>query len=435
MKKEPQRSGTSASKGQTDRPSRKGKKPRSAPHKPPKQALHHPQENTADTPTPDVDAPQASQAQIVITIGEGHPRFQQGTFDAAALLASVLAAVEPVITAGMHSLQNTLDTADDRPEAIAQAVRAAGRQIADAVRAGVVEGMGSRDRHLAQLAVIDRAAAQANRLKPLQKRIDRELALAGLQRISDLSDLSAFNLAGGSSTPDHITQDSDVYELISPAYVDAETRRTIERGWIRSPTGEQSAAPAGKLHGSASRKHKGRQREEEPTPTDSGTPAAEPAETDTPQQRPAKSRHEPLSSAVSTGAEAPLTLACVPQPEERTREQTCAPAEEAPRDAHSPEAEHVTTSPEPPESPSHKNDLPEADKSRAEAHQPAATGHEQKPAEPAPQPPPGTTSPNHRMTPRRTAVRAPGSIGGVTMPRRLTQQPQDKRNEPPGRTS
>ncbi|MET8211818.1 hypothetical protein ABZT51_38605 [Streptomyces sp. NPDC005373] len=439
MKKEPQRSGTSDSKGQADRPDRKGKKPRSAPHKPPEQALPHPLEHTADTPASDAGAPQTPQQQIVITIGEGHPRFQQGTFDAAALLTSVLAAVQPAITAGMHSLHNTLDAADDRPEAIANAVRAAGQQIADAVRSGVVEGMGSRDRHLAQLAVIDRAAAQASGLKPLQRRIDRELALAGLQRISDLSDLSPFNLAGGSSPPDHLTQDSDAYELVSPAYVDAETGRTIERGWIRSPTGEQSAAPAGKLHGSASHKHKDRHREKEPTPTETAAPAPGQAQTAAPQQDPAKRLDEPLPSAASAGTQAPLTPTGVPQAQDQTPEETAAPAKKTPKDAHGPEAPHEATSPEPPDSLSQTSCLPDADTSPAGAQLPAATRHQQEPPEATRQPRPRTASPGNRMTPRRTARRAPGSIGGVTMPRRLTQQPQDKppdtHNEAPGETS
>lgn len=135
--------------------------------------------------------------QIVVTVGHGHPRVEPETYDAAALLKSVLAAVEPKIDERLASLAEAAVPNTSDPEAdneTARAVQAVGRQITEAVRAGIVEGMRVRERHLAQLAVIDRAAAQANSLSSLQARISAEMEHAGLRRISDLADLSPFNL-------------------------------------------------------------------------------------------------------------------------------------------------------------------------------------------------------------------------------------------------
>lgn len=122
----------------------------------------------------------------------------------------------------------------------------------------VVEGMRVRERHLAQLAVIDRAAAHASSLRELRDRIETELGLAGLQRVIEPGDLSAFNLARSNegSAADGPPAEGDAYEVLSPAYLDTETNRTIESGWLRPlEAGSAKAPPRGKEHGSSSRPH------------------------------------------------------------------------------------------------------------------------------------------------------------------------------------
>jgi hypothetical protein len=184
-----------------------------------------------------------------VQIGDGHPWVETGTFNAAALLASVLAAVEPRLSERLGALTEAASAEGADTSEIDRAIRAAGRQIADAVRAGVVDGMRVRDQHLAQLVVIDRATVHANTLKALRYRIEKELSLAGLRRVSDLSDLSPFNLAASEDRPTGPPAADQRYELVSPAYVDTQTGRTVERGWIRpattTATTQQAPSPAG----------------------------------------------------------------------------------------------------------------------------------------------------------------------------------------------
>ncbi|MGW2795964.1 hypothetical protein [Streptomyces sp. NPDC001269] len=194
------------------------------------------------------------QPRVVVGIGGGHPQVETGTFDAEALLSSVLGAVEARLEEGFRALEAALAGSND-PASVSQNARTAGRQIAAAVRAGVVEGMMVRDRHLAQLAVIDRAAVQAENLENLQGRIGSELELVGLRRISDLSDLSAFNLVEAAGSQSEAPPEGCAYELVSPAYMDSQTGRTVERGWIRRSCQEETEGPGGKRHGSSSRPH------------------------------------------------------------------------------------------------------------------------------------------------------------------------------------
>ncbi|WP_143665999.1 hypothetical protein [Streptomyces sp. CS159] len=134
-------------------------------------------------------------------------------------------------------------------------MRTVGRQIGEALRAGVVEGMRVRERHLAQLVLIDRAAAQAKVLLRLQERIGAEIEKAGLRRVVDLDDLSLFNSADG-MTRTAGRASADALELVTPAYVDADSGRVIERGWVRQAPSPGAALPQGKTHGRTSRQHK-----------------------------------------------------------------------------------------------------------------------------------------------------------------------------------
>jgi hypothetical protein len=163
---------------------------------------------------------------------------ESGTFDAPALLKCVLAAVEPTLQEGLRVIAESALGAEEKDEpcgvARAQAVRAVGRQVAEALRTAVVDGMRTRQFHLAQLAVIDRAAGQAASLAELRKRIDAEISKAGLRRISETTDLAAFNLADSGGSAQAPTGSSIQYELLAPAYSDTESGRIVERGWVRT---------------------------------------------------------------------------------------------------------------------------------------------------------------------------------------------------------
>lgn len=454
-KKSPGGSGSAAHKGQAGQPHPKDKGRRGT-HRKRAQTPPYQRKELADgAPASVGDVSRVRPQAIVITIGEGHPRCEEGTFDAAALLASVLAGVEPKMAEGLRALEEMLDSGEDGSEELAQTIRAVGRQMAESVRAGVVEGMRSRDRHLAQLAVIDRAAAQASALTQLQERIDKELALAGLRRISDLSDLSTFDLADGTGTLACIPSDGDAFELVSPAYVDAETGRTIERGWIRSlQAAGEAAAPAGKRHGSASRKHKER-RQDETTARDDATSSAERLDEAAHQEAPTTSRNAPSPSSGSVIDETPV--AAVGE-QERRRSEDDATTTRPPRDAHGPKdqgnpgAECSGASSANSESLSSPRPMDEAadvqgtdvradSASRTAAPEPAAHYHAPGAAEEAEQHSvvePASTS--DRKMPGRKAARTPGTVGSVSMPRRVrarqtVDEASDNDNQVPRRTS
>ncbi|MFG2879148.1 hypothetical protein ACGFYU_29800 [Streptomyces sp. NPDC048337] len=244
---------------------------------------------------------------VEIWIGLGHPETTPGTFDAAALLASLLSAVEPKTEAGLSALSETIRAAEgENGSETARALRAVGKQIADSLRAGVIEGMRARDRHLAQLAVIDRAAAHATSLRQLQERIEAELGLAGLLRVTEPGDLSVFNLVQpGSAAATALPTSGDDYEVVSPAYTDTETRRTVERGWVRlAQAAGTDQTPRGKDHGRTSRPHQQRKQVpgDEPggTPQDNGQPKAttgEPAAHRAPAER--REEAEPRGTVAS----------------------------------------------------------------------------------------------------------------------------------------
>ncbi|MFF9213239.1 MULTISPECIES: hypothetical protein [unclassified Streptomyces] len=444
-------SGSSPHTDWTGQPPAKGKDRSTQPQR----SQVAPQERQSRADRAPAPLPRKRRPPVVVHIGEGHPRCEAGTFDAAALLASVLASVEPTITKGLHSLEGVAAGQDGSTESVSQAIRTVGRQLADAVRAGVVEGMRSRDRHLAQLAVIDRAAAQASALTELQERIDRELALAGLRRISDLSDLTAFNLADESGTPDGSPPDSDSYELVSPAYIDAETGRMIERGWIRSLPATPAPAPAGKLHGSVSRAHKDRRRPEA-TADSSASPAAEQPGAQGPQEEPAShgGQHpggdpaQPAAQPTETAEQAAQHQE-TRQNEHRTAPQQTAPEEPQPEDHGSPSAPRSAArpgrpEPTPPADPQARQAAGQDADARtdgwnrtaepAAAATPREPGATEEPRRPLPQ----TARSDEARKRRRTAGRTPGAIGGVAMPRRYRPQPgttPDQDNQPPRSTS
>ena len=252
--------------------------------------------------------------RIVVTVGHGHPKVEPDTYDAAALLKSVLAAVEPRLEEGLAALAETARTAGG-PEAgaeAARAVRAVGHQIADALRAGVVEGMRTRERHLAQLAVIDRAAAQASSLSSLQARISAEIEHAGLRRISDLSDLSPFNLASSNGAAPARPDGGQEYELVTPAYVEAGSGRLVERGWVK--VAEPAPPPGGKAHGRVSRAHHSKRRAKDDEGTSPGE-ADKPGEQSLPVPTNGVKRQEPAQPPQPDNTEPPADE----QPREKPR--------------------------------------------------------------------------------------------------------------------
>ncbi|MFF3600893.1 hypothetical protein [Kitasatospora indigofera] len=111
-------------------------------------------------------------------------------------------------------------------------------QFTEAVRGAVLDGIRARQMHLAQLAVIDRAAHRASKLTSLQARIDHEITKAGLARVVEPGDLSLFNLVN----PDQDSTGSSeapAYSVVSPAYTDRESGRLVETGWLRVEDGDR----------------------------------------------------------------------------------------------------------------------------------------------------------------------------------------------------
>ncbi|MEU6339412.1 hypothetical protein ABZ883_00435 [Streptomyces sp. NPDC046977] len=115
-------------------------------------------------------------------------------------------------------------------------------QFTEAVRKGVLESIRMRQMHLAQLAVLHRQALDAKSLKMVLTRIDHEVAKAGLQIVGDASDLSLFNVLEDQSGA---VQAPVAFELLVPAYVDRESGKLVERGWLRAVPGEQPVPAAG----------------------------------------------------------------------------------------------------------------------------------------------------------------------------------------------
>ncbi|MER5352069.1 hypothetical protein ABT093_17285 [Kitasatospora sp. NPDC002551] len=256
------------------------------------------------------DAPRRS-GEALRTRGSQLPEIAPGTFDAAALLASVTESLRPVIDSQLEQISASLATSVSAAEGtdVAAAIRTelARRlvpQFTEAVRGAVMDGMRARQMHLAQLAAIDRTARQTSKLPALRARIDHEITKAGLVRVVEPDDLTLFSLVN----PDHDLpggSEAAVFSVTSPAYTDRESGRLVEAGWLRAdPEGQQTrltprqkrqahpsriprppapAAPA-KAEGRAKKSpRKGLPARPQPLP---------PANQETPGPRPARSRSE-----------------------------------------------------------------------------------------------------------------------------------------------
>ncbi|WCN04305.1 hypothetical protein [Streptomyces sp. M92] len=170
----------------------------------------------------------------------GIPEFTPGTLDAAAILKSVNETLLPVVDMELEEAARSLVAALDGKETDAELVSAFRSelmrrvlpQFTEAVRKGVLEGMHTRQMHLAQMAVLHRQALEAKNLTAALRRIDHEVAKAGLRIVSETEDLSLFNVV--EDEPTVVEREPVAFELMVPAYVDKESGKLVERGWLRT---------------------------------------------------------------------------------------------------------------------------------------------------------------------------------------------------------
>jgi hypothetical protein len=243
--------------------------------------------------------------------GSRLPQIPTGTFDAAALLASVTESLRPVLDRELEAMALSLSAAATAPgsgdlaaDLRTELVRQLVPQFTEAVRAAVIDGIRTRQIHLAQLAVIDRAAFQGHKLTALQQRIDHELVRTGLLRVTDTKDLSFFNLLDSEAVADH-GDAAPVYSVVAPAYVDQESGRTVERGWLSVSYDQPADTGPAQEPPSQGRRDHSRARSAAPPEQTTVLPTAAPG------GRPQKKKHRkgspptPLRSSGAVPAELP----------------------------------------------------------------------------------------------------------------------------------
>ncbi|MCX5529768.1 hypothetical protein OG785_04225 [Streptomyces sp. NBC_00006] len=176
------------------------------------------------------------------------PRFAPEVLDPAVILTSVSEALLPVVEKELAAATERMvaalagqgSQADLLSAFRAELMRRVLPQFTEAVRKGVLESIGTRRMHLSQLAVLHRQALNAKTLKSVLARLDDEAAKAGLQVVGDTGDHSLFNVV--EEQPGVLKTDHVIFELVEPAYVDKESGKVIERGWLRAVTGQESPA-------------------------------------------------------------------------------------------------------------------------------------------------------------------------------------------------
>ncbi|MFB7330080.1 hypothetical protein ACFC00_00350 [Streptomyces adustus] len=179
----------------------------------------------------------------------GIPGFAPGTLDAAAILKSVNETLLPVVEKELEAATGKLGAALGDKETDtglvaafrAELMRRVLPQFTEAVRKGVLESIGARQMHLAQLAVLHRQALDAKTLKVVLTRLDHEAAKAGLQIVGDTGDQSLFNVV--EDQPGVMQRGPVTFELVAPAYIDKESGKLVERGWLRAVAGQEAPAP------------------------------------------------------------------------------------------------------------------------------------------------------------------------------------------------
>ncbi|MEY2243265.1 hypothetical protein AB8A21_10025 [Streptomyces sp. BF23-18] len=178
------------------------------------------------------------------------PEFTPGSLDAAAILKSVTETLLPVVEKELEEATERLGTAlaDKETEADlvsafrTELMRRVLPQFTEAVRKGVLESVRTRQMHLAQLAVLHRQALDAKSLQVVVTRLDHLAAKAGLQIVGDTGDQSLFNVV--EDPPGVMRKGPVTLELVAPAYLDKESGKLVERGWLRAvakvPTAEMT---------------------------------------------------------------------------------------------------------------------------------------------------------------------------------------------------
>ncbi|MGA5121748.1 hypothetical protein ACPCAG_00230 [Streptomyces pseudogriseolus] len=168
------------------------------------------------------------------------PELTPGTLDAATLLKSVNDALLPLVQKELEEATEKLSAVltDKETEADfvavlrAELMRRVLPQFTEAVRKGVLESIRTRQMHLAQLAVLHRQALDAKTLKVVLTRLEDETAKAGLRIVGDTGDQALFNVV--EDQPGVMKRGPVTFELVAPAYVDAESGKLVERGWLRA---------------------------------------------------------------------------------------------------------------------------------------------------------------------------------------------------------
>ncbi|MEV7199553.1 hypothetical protein [Streptomyces griseoluteus] len=182
------------------------------------------------------------------------PKIAVGALDAPAILKSINEELLPVVEEKLERLVEILsallegkESEGDSVGAIrAELMRRVLPQISESVRSGVMEGMRTRQMHLAQLAAIHRQTLESKSLRTVLARIDHELSRAGLEIVGRADDHSKFNMV--EDPPGVMSSGSVAYEVAAPAYVDRESGKLVERGWLRVvPKDSPPVAPAEKM--------------------------------------------------------------------------------------------------------------------------------------------------------------------------------------------
>ncbi|CAL9636550.1 hypothetical protein SUDANB15_06202 [Streptomyces sp. enrichment culture] len=178
------------------------------------------------------------------------PKISAGTLDAPAILKSINETLLPAVEEKLERVVETLGAllegsgAEDDPVGAirAELMRRILPQISDSVRSGVMEGMRTRQMHLAQLAAIHRQTLESKSLRVVLARIDHELLRAGLEIVGKADDHSQFNVV--EDPPGAMSCGPVVYEVAAPAYVDRESGKLVERGWLRAVPKSSLSVPA-----------------------------------------------------------------------------------------------------------------------------------------------------------------------------------------------
>lgn len=196
------------------------------------------------------DEPKAADMQPWKFTASDLPKIVAGALDAPTILKSINDALLPAVEEELERVAETLgdlleskETEGDPVGAIrAELMRRVLPQISDSVRSSVMEGMRTRQMHLAQLAAIHRQTLESKSLRIVLARIDHELSRAGLEIVGKADDHSMFNVV--EDPPGVMSSGPVTYEVAAPAYVDRESGKIVERGWLRAVPKNSLSVPA-----------------------------------------------------------------------------------------------------------------------------------------------------------------------------------------------